>query len=152
MIANLVMEMGPWVWLVGGLILLGLELVIPGIFLLWIGAAAMAVGLLSLALWESGIWPWQVQIILFAILAIAASYLGKKVYTDAGQQSDQPMLNQRTQSLIGRVATLEEPIENGRGRVKLDDTLWVVEGPDAEIGADVKVISAHSNRLNVTLI
>lgn len=152
MIANLILEMGPWAWLVGGLILLGLELVIPGIFLLWIGTAAMVVGLLSLALWETSIWSWQMQIILFAILAIAASYLGKKIYTDAGQQSDRPMLNQRTQSLIGRVATLEEPIENGRGRVKLDDSLWVVEGPDAAIGADVKVVSAHSNRLNVELV
>lgn len=152
MITALATHLGPWIWLVAGLVLLGLEMMIPGIFLLWIGAAAMVVGLLSLVLWDSAIWPWQVQILLFSALAVAASYVGKKWYADRNQETDQPMLNQRTQSLVGRIATLEEPIENGRGRVKLDDTLWVVKGPDAPSGTDVKIVAASSNRLNVELV
>lgn len=149
MINTIVTELGPWVWWVVGLVLLGLEIIIPGIFLLWIGIAAMIVGLLSFALWETGIWPWQAQLIIFAILAVASSYIGKKYVADRNQDSDEPLLNQRTQGLIGRKATLEEPIENGRGRIKLDDTLWVIEGPELNAGDTIEIVSANSNRLAV---
>ena len=149
MINTIVTELGPWIWWVVGLVLLGLEIIIPGIFLLWIGIAAMIVGLLSFLLWETGIWPWQVQLTIFAILAVASSYIGKKYIADRGQESDEPLLNQRTQRLIGRKATLDEPIENGRGRIKLDDTLWVIEGPDLQAGDTIEIVSANSNRLGV---
>lgn len=73
----------------------------------------------------------------------------QKNVADRNQDSDEPLLNQRTQGLIGRKATLEEPIENGRGRIKLDDTLWVIEGPELNAGDTIEIISANSNRLAV---
>ena len=34
---------------------------------------------------------------------------------------------------------VEEPIENGRGRVRLGDTLWAAQGPDLAAGAKARV-------------
>lgn len=152
MIKTILAELGPWVWWVVGLLLLGFEIVIPGIFLLWIGIAAMIVGAISLALWDSGIWPWQLQIVIFAALAVGSSYIGKRFVADRQGDSDQPLLNQRTERLIGRTSTLLEPIENGRGRIKLDDTLWVIEGPDLDTGATIEIVAASSNRLVVKAV
>ena len=149
MIMTTVGELGPWTWWVLGLILLGFELILPGIFLLWVGASAMVIGAISFALWGSPIWPWQVQMTLFAILAVLSSYMGKKFYADRQGDSDEPLLNQRTQALIGRKADLEEPITNGRGRIKLNDSIWMIEGPDLEAGQTVEVVAANSNRLTV---
>lgn len=149
MIENIVTELGPWSWWVIGLIFLGIEILLPGIFFLWIGVAAMIVGAISFVLWDSAIWPWQLQITVFAALSVISGYMGKRYFGDQQSQSDEPLLNQRTESLIGRVAILDEPLENGRGRVRLDDTSWVIEGPDLKAGEKIKVISASSNRLVV---
>jgi membrane protein implicated in regulation of membrane protease activity len=78
-----------------------------------------------------------------------SSYMGKKYYADRQGDSEEPLLNQRTQSLIGRKASLEEPITNGRGRIKLNDSIWMIEGPDLEAGQTVEVVAANSNRLTV---
>lgn len=150
MIASILAELGPWSWWVIGLLFLGIEILLPGVFFLWIGVAAMIVGAISLVLWDSAIWPWQLQIIIFAALSIISGYVGKRYISDRQKESDEPLLNQRTEALIGRIATLEEPLENGRGRIKLDDTLWVIEGPDIKSGEKIKVVSAASNRLKVT--
>ncbi|MEW7008049.1 MULTISPECIES: NfeD family protein [unclassified Lentilitoribacter] len=149
MIESIVTELGPWSWWVVGLLFLGIEILLPGIFFLWIGVAAMIVGAISFALWDSAIWPWQLQITVFAILSVVSGYAGKKYIGDRQRESDEPLLNQRTEALVGRIATLEEPIENGRGRIKLDDTLWVIEGPELKSGEKIQVISASSNRLKV---
>lgn len=149
MIANVISELGPWSWWVIGLLFLGAELLLPGIFFLWFGIAAMIVGTISLAFWDSAIWPWQLQITVFAALAVISGYMGKRYIGDRQNESDEPLLNQRTESLIGRIATLEEPMENGRGRIRLDDTSWVIEGPDLKSGQKIKIVSASSNRLKV---
>ena len=52
-----------------------------------------------------------------------------------GDESDQPLLNRRGEQLIGRIATLTEPIKDGRGRVRIGDTMWRVSGPDLPAGA-----------------
>lgn len=149
MISSIISELGPWSWWVIGLLFLGVEILLPGIFFLWIGVAAMIVGTISFALWDSPIWPWQLQITVFAVLSVITGYMGKRYFGDRQKESDEPLLNQRTEGLIGRVATLDGPIENGRGRIKLDDTSWAIEGPDLKSGEKIKVISASSNRLKV---
>lgn len=149
MIASIISELGPWSWWVIGLLFLGVEILLPGIFFLWIGIAAMIVGAISFALWDSAIWPWQLQITVFAALSIISGYMGKRYFGDQQKESEEPLLNQMAEGLIGRVATLEEPLENGRGRIKLGDTYWAIEGPDLKSGEKIKVVSATSNRLNV---
>lgn len=149
MIADLAMRLGPWSWWVLGAVLLILEIVIPGIFLFWIGLAAIATGLLSLVLWGAAIWPWQVQLVIFVILSFIAVLIGRAFIKRSEKDSDEPHLNQRAESLVGRVVTVTEAIENGRGRAKVGDTTWSVTGPDQPIGAKVRIVSASGNELRV---
>lgn len=151
MIAPIISELGPWNWVVLGLVLLGLEIFAPGVYLLWIGIAALIVGAASLALWEAGFWGWQVQVLLFLILSLASAYFGKKFVVSHQGDTDQPLLNRRSEQMIGRTATLAEPIRDGRGRIQLGDTLWRVSGPDLPAGTRVRVIAAADTDLELTV-
>lgn len=148
MIAGLVSDLGPWTWMVLGVLLLCLEIVLPGVYLLWIGIAALATGLVSLQLWETGWWTWHVQVLVFLALSLVAAYLGKRISTSR-ETSDQPLLNRRSAQLIGRTATLAEPIREGRGRIRIGDTLWRVEGPDLPSGARVRVVGVSAAELEL---
>ncbi|MEM9105445.1 MAG: NfeD family protein [Pseudomonadota bacterium] len=151
MIERIVTELGPWSWWVLGLILLGAEILMPGVFLIWIGLAAIVVGALSLLFWNDPFWLWQTQILVFAVLAVIAAVVGRRMMAK-GEQTDQPLLNQRGESLVGRTATLSEPISEGRGRIKLDDTMWVVSGPDLPVGAQVRVVESAGRELRVEAV
>ena len=142
MIVRFFSELGPWNWMALGFVLLILEILLPGVFLLWIGLAALIVGALSLMLWDAGFWVWQTQVIVFLVLSLACAFAGKKIAKGRGDQSDQPLLNRRGEQLVGRLATLTEPIIDGRGRVKIGDTMWRVSGPDLPAGTKVRVKSA----------
>jgi inner membrane protein len=149
MLVSLVAELGPWSWWVLGLILLAAELIVPGVFLVWIGIAAIIVGALSLGLWEEAFWAWQLQLLLFAALAVIVVVLGRRYVYRNDKPSDEPYLNQRGASLVGRTATLHEPIAEGRGRIRLDDTIWSVMGPDLPVGTRVRIVSSNGRDLTV---
>ena len=149
MIERIVAELGPWAWWVLGIVLLILEVLMPGVFLVWIGIAAILTGTLSLLLWEQGFWTWQAQWLVFAVLSLVAALIGRRIVSSRGQGSDQPYLNQRGQSLVGRTATLEQPIAEGRGRIRLDDTMWSVQGPDLPVGTRVRVTASNGRDLTV---
>lgn len=130
--------LGVWNWAVLGLALLFLELVTPGFFLIWIGMAALVTSLASF----TGIGfidNWQIQLLLFLILSVIFVLIGRRYFNPRTQSSDQPLLNRRADQLIGLRTTLEEPIINGQGRARFDDTLWRVTGPDLPAGATVIV-------------
>lgn len=150
MIISTLSDLGPWNWMLLGAILLALEIIIPGIFVLWIGIAAVITGALSLQLWSWDPWTWQVQVIVFLFLAIASVVVGKR-WSDkaAAKETDEPLLNMRAAQLIGRTSVLEQPILEGRGRIRLDDTIWRVNGPDLPAGSRVKVVSVHGTELHV---
>lgn len=145
MINAVVAELGPWSWWILGLVLLGAEIVVPGIFLIWIGLAAIVVGAISFVLWDSAIWGWQVQFLVFAALALVSAFIGRKIMAGRNDDTDQPMLNRRMEQMIGRTATLEEPITEGLGRIRLGDTLWTVRGPDLPAGARVKIVAIEND-------
>jgi len=149
MIIELWNSFGPWSWWIVGVILLGLELLVPGVFVVWIGAAAIVLGALSLALWDKAFWGWHVQLLLFAVLSVVFAVLGRRFYNGKRTVSDEPWLNRRGESLVGRTATLSEPIQEGRGRIKLDDTMWSVMGPDLPVGSRVRVVAAIGRDLTV---
>ena len=149
MLSRAIAELGPWSWWLLGLLLLAAELLLPGVFLVWIGIGAIATGLLSLLLWESALWAWQIQLLVFAALAVVSTLLGRRFLSKADHVTDEPLLNQRGASLIGRTATLQEPIAEGRGRVRLDDTYWPVLGPDLPVGTKVRIVSWNGRDLTV---
>lgn len=150
MIVQWIADLGPWNWMVLGAALLALEILVPGVFLLWLGIAAVLTGTLSLQLWDTGIWIWQVQVLTFLALSVISALVGRRFYgNDRVGDTDQPFLNQRDQQLVGRTATLEEAIRDGRGRIRLGDTLWRVSGPDLPAGARVRVTAASNGQLSV---
>ena len=138
--------LGTWNWLIFGVILMALELVAPGVFLFWLGLAALLVGLLSFAFHPS----WQAQILMFAVFAAAAVPVWRRVArSHAAGSANSPFLNKRADALVGRVFTLEKPIVDGAGTVRIDDTIWRVAGPDAPAGSRVKIVQADGASLTV---
>ncbi|MGU3496600.1 NfeD family protein [Xanthobacteraceae bacterium A53D] len=134
---SLLADYGPWAWFVlGGLLLLA-EILVPGAFLIWLGLAAFVTGCIVVAA-DVG---WQTQVLAFAILAILAVVIGRMVASRSGG-SDRPFLNRRTDAQVGRVFTLDEPIVAGAGRVRVDDTIWRIQGPDLPAGTKVIVLRA----------
>lgn len=149
MVAWLADQLGPWNWMVVGLVLLAAEILVPGVFLLWIGIAALIVGAVSLALWGFAFWSWELQVVVFLALALASAVIGRRMMAGREAESDQPLLNRRGEQLVGRTATLGEPIREGHGRIQLGDTLWRVTGPDMPVGARVKVVAVRDLELVV---
>ncbi len=149
MVVELWNNLGPWGGGSIGMVLLVLELLVPGVFLIWIGAAAVVLGALSLALWDSAFWGWHIQLLLFAVLSVLFAVVGRRIYNGKRTTSDEPTLNRRGESLVGRTATLSEPIQEGRGRIKLDDTMWSVMGPDLPVRSRVRVVASSGRHLTV---
>ena len=75
-------------------------------------------------------WPWQAQLIAFAVLSLASIPLWRRFARRVEKPGDQPFLNRRADAFVGRVFTLEKPIVDGAGTVRIDDTIWRVAGPD----------------------
>ena len=124
-----------YLWLIGAVVLGGLELVLPGVFLIWIAVAAALTGIATLLL---GV-PVIGQLVLFSLLAIAAVYSARKSYRTLGNTSADPMLNDRGARLTGEIVTVVEAITGGHGRVKVGDGVWPARGADAGVGDRVRV-------------
>lgn len=152
MISRIILELGPWTWWVIGLVLLSAEVLMPGVFLIWIGIAAIIVGSISFLFWGEPFWAWQLQIGIFAVLSVASAIIGRRILAANETPTDEPLLNKRSEGLVGRTAVLAEPIANGRGRIQLDDTYWVVSGPDLPAGTRVEVEAADGRELAVKAI
>lgn len=137
-----------WGWLVFAALLGIAEVLMPGIFLIWVALAAAVTGLVALVL------PISVpaQLLLFALLCLASVWGGRRWYSANPVASQDPMLNDRTARLVGEIVTVVEPIDNGRGRVKVGDSVWSCHGPDAPVGTRVRVVGAEASVLKVELV
>ncbi len=126
-----------WHWLTFAVILIILEMLSPGAFFLWLGIAA---GCVSIVLYVRPELSWQYQLILFAVLSVASivSWRLIRAYFPP-QESEVPNLNRRADQYIGRIFTLSEPIVNGMGKIKVDDSTWRVRGEEAPVNTQVKV-------------
>ena len=134
-----------WVWIAGGLILLGLEIVVSGTFLLWFGIAAIIVGILSFLLETS----WQMDGIIFLVISIGSLVIFKRYVIKGEKSKVDPLVNQRIARYIGREYKLIEGISQGTGRIKIGDTVWRVHGPDLETGSVVRLVSSDGASLKV---
>jgi inner membrane protein len=136
---------GPWVWIVVGVILLALELVIPGGFLLWLGVAGVITGLAAMV--QPIDWPFQ--FLIFGGLSLILIVAWMRYFKGRDQASDKPLLNQRGDQLVGHEAVLDEPIRNGFGRLAFGDSIWRIAGPDLPAGQRVRVVAADGAVLKV---
>jgi len=136
-----------WHWVVLGVVLIILEMLAPGAILMWFGVGAIVVGGLLFFFPEMG-WEWQ--ILIFAGLSIVSLFAWKKFRKNIPEEdTESGTLNQRGKALIGRRVPLKEAIENGVGRVQIDDTFWRVEGDDLAEGALVVVVDTDGATLRV---
>ena len=136
---------GPWSWIVAGLILLALELVLPGGFLLWMGIAGLVTGGVTLAV-PIG---WPLQWLIFGVVSLVGIALWVRWQRGRPIASDRPYLNRRADQLVGQEAVLEQAIAQGFGRVVLGDTVWRVAGQDLPIGTPVRITGSTGNVLQV---
>ena len=133
-------------WGALALLLMAAETLVPGAFLLWMGFAAAAVFLI--VLFAPGL-TLLTQVALFVVLSFLSVLVYQKVFRKRARVSDQPLLNRRAQQHVGRVLPLEQGIVAGRGRVKIDDAFWVVEGPDLATGTSVRIVGTDGVNLHV---
>ncbi len=132
-------------WLLAAVLLGIAEVIAPGVFLIWLAAAAALTGLATLLL---GI-ELPFQLVLFTLFSIAAVYGGRRWYLSNPVESSDPLLNDRAARLRGETLTVVSAIENGRGRVRVGDSVWACKGPDAPEGAPVRVVGADGACLRV---
>lgn len=141
------MDLQFWYWWIAGFAFLIAELLLPtGFVLMWIGGGALLVGVLA---WLLPI-GWQVQLTLFGVLSIVTFFVWHR-YRPQPKASDQPSLNRRGHSYVGRTFTLTAPIVNGVGKLHVDDSQWRITGPDAAEGTQVKVVAVEGTSLRVEL-
>jgi len=142
---EMLLSLGSWNWFILGVVLLILEMLVPGTFLLWLGIAAIAVGIISRFI----VWSWQFQLVAFAVFSVALIPAWRYFARRVDEPSDHATLNRRTAGYVGRVFTLEKPIMDGNGTVRIDDTVWRVTGPDCPAGSRVRVTRADGADLRV---
>lgn len=137
---------GGWAWIVLGLVLVGGEMLAPGVFLLWLGLAALltgaVVGLTGLA--------WQGALLVFAALAVASVLLGRVVTRHRSDEPDTASgLNDRGRQLIGKVFKLEATMTGGEGRIRVGDSSWRITGPELLAGTEIRVVRVDGATLVV---
>ncbi len=135
-----------WHWWILAVVLAVLEMLVPGVFMLWLGIAAGITGLVVLVV--PAMWL-QAQGLLFAVLSVASVWGWREWQRRHPTISDRPTLNRRGEQYVGRRLTLDQPIVDGRGHVRVDDSTWRVEGADLPAGTAVTVTGVNGTILKV---
>ena len=125
-----------WHWLVLGVALTIIEVFAAGAYFLWLGISA---GIVGVVLWLVPGLDWQYQLLLFAILSVASVVTARRYLTMHPLESDEPNLNLRGHQYVDRTFTLEEPVINGRGKIRVDDSTWKISCDDCEAGTKVVI-------------
>lgn len=139
-----------WYWWILALLMLGVEMLLSGFFFLWLAFAAVVTGI---ACWLFVQLVFEGQLLLFSLLALCSLGAWRHFHAKAASAaSDQPLLNQRGAQYVGRVFVVHEAIVHGQGKIKADDSLWKVTGPDCPVGTRVKIIALRDMLFAVELL
>ena len=138
-----------WHWWVLAIVFLVVEMLVSGFFFLWMSASALVTGL---AVWVLASMMLDTQVFIFSVLAIAAIIAWKVFAKTTHIVSDKPLLNRRGEQYVGRTFNLYEAIENGQGKIKVDDSIWKVHGEDCAVGSKVKVIAVNGTVFDVVRV
>ncbi|MEO8175811.1 MAG: NfeD family protein [Sphingomicrobium sp.] len=134
-----------WLWMIGGVVLLIAEIIAPGFFLVFVGAAAMATGAFALLFGLGTV----AQLSLFALYALLAVLVGRRIYANASIGGGDPMLNDRSARLMGKIVTVVAAVDEHSGRVRVGDGEWSARGGPAAPGDRVRITGVDGNCLNV---
>ena len=137
-----------WYWWILAVLLLGIEILVPGFFFLWLSISGLLVGTVLLLIPSTSL---ELQLLLFALLSITSIFVWRKFGFQYRLETDQPLLNQRGAQYIGRTFPLFKAIENGRGKIMADGSIWIVEGEDCSLDAKVEVTSINGTVFEVKL-
>jgi len=135
-----------WYWWILALILLVIELLAPGFFFLWMAVSGFITGCMVLLIPATSM---NMQVMVFSVLSVVAIIAWKFYDKKHPTESDHPLLNKRGSQYIGRVFSLYKPIENGEGKIKVDDSIWKVHGEDCDIKTRVKVTAIRGTVFDV---
>ena len=135
----------PWIWLSIGLALAALEMVVPGVYLIWLALAALITGALTFVL-DLGL---VVQVTNFIFLSLIVAFSAKRWLRDRPIESVDPMMNDRQGRMIGQTAVVTQALEGGSGRVRYGDGEWSARGPDLAEGVRVRITGADGTNLVV---
>ncbi|HSC67483.1 MAG TPA: NfeD family protein [Cellvibrio sp.] len=134
-----------WHWFALGLLLLIVEMAGAGGYLLWVGIAAGITGGVLFVVPELG---WQWQLLVFSVASVACALSWWQYQLKHPHVIDEPLLNQRGAQYIGRVFTLSDAIENGRGKIRVDDSFWEASASeDLPAGIRVKVLAIEHDQV-----
>ncbi len=125
-----------WHWWILGVVLAAIEVAAPVLIFLWLGVAAGMTGLILLVIPAT---PFEFQLLSFALFSVASVALSRWYLRRRPIATDDPTLNRRAEQHIGRTFTLDQAIENGRGKVRVGDSFWRVKGDDLPVGVRVRV-------------
>jgi len=134
-----------WHWWIAAAVLAAFETVLPGAVAIWFAAGAAIVGALLLLFPL----PWQLQLVLFGVLSIAALFLWRRYWAGSAESVESPHLNRSGEQYVGQLCTLLEPISGGYGRARVGDSVWKVSGPELPAGVRVRVTGADGTVLTV---
>ena len=134
-----------WIWLVIGLALALLEMLVPGVYLIWLAMAALAIAVLAFVSAP----PLALQVIAWVSLSLIFAFSARRWLRDRPIVSSDPLLNNRAGRLVGEAALVTQAIASGTGRVKVGDSEWTARGEDAEAGARVRIVGARGTELLV---
>lgn len=135
-----------WHWWILAVLFVVLEVFTPGTFFLFMGFAAAVVGGVVLIVPALG---WEYQVLGFAVLSVVGTFAGRAYLKRRPIETDRPTLNRRGAQYVGRTFTLEEPIVNGLGKLRVDDSTWKIAGSDCPAGTSVKVTGVDGTILQV---
>ena len=138
-----------WTWFILAVTLIAIEIFLPSTIFVWFGVAAAIVGIALMIL--PGL-SWEVQLLTFAAISILSISSWRIYLRVHPPQSDNPLLNRRSEQYIGGTFLLETAIVNGTGKVRVGDTLWTVKGPDLQSGSKVRVTGVDGPILMVETV
>ena len=137
-----------WYWWVLAVFLLGIEILAPGFFFLWLSLSGFIVGTVLLIIPLTSL---EIQLLIFATLSIVSILVWRRYGIQHRPETDHPLLNKRGAQYIGRTFSLIEPIENGRGKIKVDDSIWTVQGEDCPLETKVEVVAVKGTLFDVKI-
>ena len=132
-------------WLVLGLSLIILELFLWTVFLLWIGASAITVSIFFYLMPETA---WPIQLLIFAILSLATTFLAKRYYPVKTVDDE---LHEKAKTYIGKECRVDS-IEDGIIKVQIGKSLWFARGTGLSVGQAVKIVDVDDSTFIVELI
>ncbi len=128
-------------WLSIGLTLILIEFFVPGTYLIWFGFSACLMSLIVMFYVLSLTEQVVIFSIISAIFAVIGLYAYRKVMHLVKVPREAEHLNDAAAQYIGRSFKLVQDVIDGRSKVAVGDTVWLVECPDGLKSGDIVKIT-----------